>query len=65
MPHPSDIVERFGLPRELVTCPDCGELYGRCNRKVCKTCECCSKCCKCPPGERNLVMPEEVVDENT
>jgi len=43
----SDIVEKYGLPKKMVSCPHCGQLYGRKNRKVCLYCEECSKCCVC------------------
>jgi hypothetical protein len=42
-----DIVEKYGLPRDIVSCPSCGDIYGTKNRKVCTSCEECSKCCEC------------------
>ena len=42
-----DIVEKWGLPRDMVSCPSCGYIYGAYNRKVCTNCEECSKCCNC------------------
>jgi hypothetical protein len=61
MVNSDDIVEKWGLPRDHVSCPSCGELYGTKNRKACKTCEECSKCCTCPPGEKRLVTADELV----
>jgi len=42
-----NIVDKFGLPKEMVSCPSCGKVYGAHNRKVCINCEECSKCCQC------------------
>ena len=42
-----DIVDKYGLPREEISCPACGNIYGRYNRKVCVNCQECSKCCSC------------------
>jgi hypothetical protein len=42
------ISERWGLPSKDVSCPACGNIYGRYNRKVCTICQECSRCCLCP-----------------
>ena len=43
----TDYVKKYGLPRKMVSCPYCGDLYGTKNRQVCVNCEECSKCCEC------------------
>ena len=40
------IIEKWGLPRDIVSCPACGQLYGHHKTKVCKMCEECGPCCK-------------------
>lgn len=57
-----DIVEEFGLPRELCSCPGCGRIYGFKNRKVCKNCEECEKCCTC--NKKKLVDAHKFVSES-
>jgi len=57
-----DIIEKYGMPREHVSCPGCGQVYGHHNTKVCKNCEECSLCCMCKTP--NLVKAEQFIKEN-
>ena len=43
-----ELVEFDGtsIPKDYVSCPRCGRLYGHHNTKVCKKCEECSFCHK-------------------
>jgi hypothetical protein len=43
------IVEKWGLPKEEVSCPSCGRIYGYRRTKVCVECEECEPCCKKRP----------------
>jgi hypothetical protein len=54
-----NIIDQYGLPRDEVSCPSCGHLYGTHNRLVCSTCEECSKCCHCP--KPNHINPDDFV----
>ena len=49
MPHGEQIDKETGLPREYVSCPSCGFMYGYQNRMACVACNECSKCCRCCP----------------
>lgn len=51
-----------GLPREEVSCPACGKIYGYSETSVCKGCEECSKCCRCKTGRRVLVDAQTFVN---
>lgn len=46
------IDQETGMPKEYVSCPGCGKVYGYQNRKACKKCEECAKC------HRSEVCPE-------
>lgn len=39
----ADIHPTYGVPRECISCPGCGELYTR--RRTCTNCDECVKCC--------------------
>lgn len=56
-----DIVKKYGLPRDHVSCPGCGNIYGAYNREVCKACQECSKCCYCDTPD--LMKAEKFVTE--
>ena len=57
--------ERSGLPKEMVSCPACGETYGAHHRKVCSVCAECSRCCLCldpkPPRIRAAEMIRRIL----
>jgi hypothetical protein len=55
----SEIIEKFGLPREYCSCPSCNQIYGHHRTKVCKNCSECSKCCTC--HRKDLIGGEEMV----
>lgn len=55
-----DIYEKYGLPRDYVSCPSCGKIYGHHNTKSCSVCSECSKCCDCRNPE--MVKAEELID---
>lgn len=44
--------EYADVPLEYRSCPACGDVYGRYNRKVCIECEECSACCTCAEPDR-------------
>ena len=41
-----NVSKRYGIPKEEISCPDCGRVYGHHNTFVCHECERCSKCCE-------------------
>lgn len=53
------IEDRYGLPKEYLTCPSCGFLYGHNNSKVCLNCEECSFCCNC--DNKNIKSINEAI----
>ena len=57
-----DIIKKYGLPREHVSCPSCGQLFGHHNTKVCLNCEECSKCCSC--AKKDFVSVEKFISES-
>jgi hypothetical protein len=58
-----EIHEGSGLPREYVSCPHCGFVYGYQRRKVCPECQECSKCCPCPEPKPARVTGKEMIDQ--
>lgn len=39
-----DIHPTYGVPRECISCPGCGQLYTR--RRACTNCDECVQCCE-------------------
>lgn len=56
-----DIIKKYGLPRELISYPSCGKLYGHHRTKVCKFCGECSKCCICK--DKRLIIADEFITQ--
>lgn len=61
---PNAVIPRWGLPREHVSCPGCGLVYGSRNGTVCGHCEECNECCSCAPQDQRLMEPDEFVEKH-
>jgi hypothetical protein len=44
-------IGKWGVPKEMASCPGCGREYGFRGRSVCVKCQECSKCCGCKNPE--------------
>jgi len=51
----------YPVPKEMISCPACGQRYGHHNTKVCKNCEECSKCCMCE--EQKFVPAKQFIED--
>lgn len=54
-----------GWPKEMVSCPGCGQEYGHHKTKVCETCQECSKCCICESKDKKLIEASVFVADLT
>lgn len=61
MSDPYNIHPTWGVPKEDVSCPGCGHVYGHHRTTVCSECEECSSCCQCEAPNH---IPAKVAIEN-
>jgi hypothetical protein len=52
----------YGVPKDHISCPGCGQVYGRWKRKVCSNCQECSSCCRCSKSEQKLITATKMID---
>ncbi len=60
-------ITKWGLPKDEVSCPSCGKIYGHHRTKVCSQCEECEPCCKARPINQcdgsGLVTADQFVEK--
>jgi len=58
-----DIDKKYGVPREEISCPSCGQKYGHHKTKVDTNTQECVPCAKLRGGEINEITAEEFIEK--